>query len=191
VPVDQLETACLVLPSAPRNEDCAVADSGSIPGAGALRYQRQRYRRESPARAVIILAPLDGSEDRWLPIAAAYNAHIDFAAPDVANSPYGELMMLAGAADAPGDEGASYLYRFAGGTLEDIDDRGWLDTLKSRLPDGMRVEPGIATDYTKMSAVAVIAKSESTCCPVGGRAIITLAIEDQRVVVKDVTFEAQ
>lgn len=191
IATDQLGAACLAVPSASDATDCAVVDSNSVTGTPDLRYQRQSYRHEAKARAIIVFAVADSSGTQWLPIAAAYNARIDFAAPETVDSPAGKLMMLAGPADQANDEGVSDLYRFANGTLEDIDDRAWLDTLKSRLPDGLLFEPGIVADYGKMTAVATIAQSQSDCCPIGGHAVIALAIEDQRVVVKDVTFEAQ
>ncbi|HLI20082.1 MAG TPA: hypothetical protein VKV32_03120 [Stellaceae bacterium] len=191
LPTDRIGTACLALPSAPDTTDCTVSDSGSIGGATVLRYQRQSYHHEAAARAVIVFGVGDDAKTQWVPIAAAYDNQVDFAAPAVVDSPDGKLMMLAGAADQADTEGISALYRFAGGTLEDIDDRTWLDTLKSRLPEGLLFAPGIVTDYGKMTATATIAQSESDCCPIGGHAIITLGIENQRVVVTDVTFEPQ
>lgn len=191
IPASQLGTACLSLPSATDATDCAVTDSGGVVGASEFRYQRQSYHHEAKAHGIIVFAAADGSGTQWVPIAAAYNPLADFTAPETVDSPEGKLMMLAATANEANAEGASDLYRFASGTLEDIDDRAWLDTLKSRVPDGMLFEPGIMADYGKMTATATIARSESSCCPVGGHAVITLAIEDQRVVVKDLTFEPQ
>lgn len=187
----QVGTACLPLPASPTTDDCHVVDSGSVIGMGSLRYQRQSYGQEAKARAVVVFAVSDTAGDQWVPIAVAYNAHADFGAPQTVESPDGKLMMLAGEGDGPHDENVSSLYRFATGTLEDIDDRSWLGTLKSRLPDGLVLDPGIVADYGKMTAIATIAQSQSTCCPVGGHAIVTLAIENQGVVVKDVTFTPQ
>jgi hypothetical protein len=188
---DRLGTACLALPPSSAGDDCHILDSGSVTGMGSLRYQRQSYGQEAKARAVVVFAVSDTAGDQWVPIAAAYNAHADFSAPETVDSPYGKLMMLAGEGDGPQDESVSSLYRFSTGTLEDIDDRTWLDTLRSRLPDGLVLDPDVVADYGKMTAIATIARSQSTCCPVGGHAVVTLAIENQSVVVKDVTFAPQ
>ena len=187
----QAEAACLPLPSAANETSCTVADTGTVVGEHTLRYLRQNYGQPAAERAVIVFAPNDSSNAQWVPIAAAYSAHAHFAVPEAVDSPEGRLMMLAGDADAPDQEGVSNLYRFAAGTVEDIDDRTWLDTLKSRLPDGLLFQPGIAADYAKMTATATIAQSDSSCCPIGGHATIALGIADQRIVVKDVTFQAQ
>jgi uncharacterized protein len=181
---DQLGKSCLSLPSAAGNGDCQMDDSSDIAGDTSLRYQRQSYGQQAD-RAVIVFAG-DGKE--WTPIAAAFSEHARFAVPEIIASPAGKLLALAGAADGPHDEDVSALYRFASGTLEDIDDRSWLETLKSRLPDGLTLVPGILADYATMTAVATIARSQSTCCPTGGRVTVALAIEGQRVVVKDVSF---
>lgn len=191
IAADRLGVTCLPLPPSSTGDDCRIIDSASVTGMASLRYQRQGYGGQAKARAVVVFAVSDTAGDRWVPVAAAYNAHADFAAPETVDSPYGKLMMLAGEGDGPHDENVSSLYRFATGTLEDIDDRSWLVTLKSRLPDGLVLDPGIVADYGKMTATATIAQSQSTCCPVGGHAIVTLAIENQSVMVKDVTFAPQ
>lgn len=191
IAADRLGVTCLPLPPSSAGDDCRILDSGSVTGMPSLRYQRQGYGGQAKARAVVVFAVSDTAGDRWVPVAAAYNAHADFGAPETVDSPYGKLMMLAGQGDGPHDENVSSLYRFATGTLEDIDDRSWLVTLKSRLPDGLVLDPGIVADYGKMTAIATIAQSQSTCCPVGGHAIVTLAIENQSVTVKDVTFAPQ
>jgi uncharacterized protein len=193
VPADRVGATCLPLPSAPAATACQVADSGAISGEPRLRYQRQRYgltpgESGAGAGAVIVFAASDSRGTAWTPIAAASSKHGPFAAPATIVSPDGKLLVLAATSDAQGDEAVSSLFRFADGTLEEIDDRSWLDALKSRLPDGLLLDPGIHADYAKMTAVATIARSESTCCPVGSRAEISLGIENGRVVVKDVSF---
>ena len=62
-------------------------------------------------------------------------------------------------------------------------------TLHAHLPDGLVLSPEITADYVKMQAVATTTRSRSSCCAVGSRAVIDLAIEDDRVIVKGVTFD--
>lgn len=186
VPAGTLANSCLALPQQPGN--CKVSAFFTVEGVASLRYQLQTFPQPPPRDTVVIFASAANEHDEWLPVAAAASDHASFSAPKVVASPAGALLLIPGKTDDAEPQDASALYRIAGGTLEDIDNRSWLKTLSARLPDGLGLAPGIFPDYATMRAVATITRSESTCCPTGGQAAITLAIDNDHVVVTDVTF---
>jgi hypothetical protein len=182
VPGASLTTTCIGLPQ--QSAACTVASFAPIEGASSLRYQHVAYADPTPASAIIIFAALPDRSDDWLPLAVKSSKRASLSAPQAIASPAGTLLLIAGNADSDG----SALYRLDQHALQDIDDRSWLETLRSRLPDGLELSPEIVADYGKMQADATVTRSQSTCCAVGSRATIELAIEDDRIVVKGVTF---
>jgi len=181
-----LATTCLALPmAAPPTAGCTVVAFASIDGAPSLRYQLQTEPPPEVHSAVVIFAAVPERPDEWLPLAVTSSQHAILPPPQVTASPFGTLLLIAGGENGDG----SALYRLAEGTLEDIDDRAWLESLRSRLPDGLQLSPQIVADYGKMQAVATTTRSQSSCCAVGSRATIDLGIEDDRIVVKGVTFD--
>ncbi|HEY3919940.1 MAG TPA: hypothetical protein VGL83_19265 [Stellaceae bacterium] len=186
VPAATLATSCLALPHQP--PVCKVSAFFAIKGVPLLRYQLQIHQQQPTRSAVVVFASAANENDDWLPIAVAASDHATFAAPEIIASRFGRLLLIPGRSDDAAAPDASALYRFAEGTLEDIDNTSWLKTLGARLPDGLGLAPGIFPDYAKMSVIATITRSESTCCPTGGQATISLAIENDRVAVTDVSF---
>jgi len=180
LPGATLAHTCLVLPG--RSSNCTVASFAPIKGAPALRYQQQSYSKPASSAVVIFAAPPDRPDD-WLPLAVTTSAHA-LTAPQATESAAGTLLVIAGS----GDSDKAVLYRLNKDALEDIDDRSWLETLHSRLPDGLVLSPDIVADYGKMQAVAMVTRSQSSCCAVGSTATIELAVEDQRVVVRGIAF---
>jgi hypothetical protein len=182
-----LTASCLALPT-PHGDGCSVAAFApiEIEGASSLRYQLQTYAQPPPAHsAVVIFAATQEQPDTWLPLAVTASKDAPLAAPQATVSPFGTLLTVASSAT---NSDGSALYRLTPEALEDIDDRSWLDTLRAHLPDGLALSPEIVADYGKMQALGTTARSQSSCCAVGSRAVIDLAIEDDRVVIKGVTF---
>jgi uncharacterized protein YecT (DUF1311 family) len=181
MPGAALAHTCLALPQ--RSGDCTVAAFAPIGGIPSLRYQQQAYAQPAGASVVVILAAVPERPDDWLPLAAASSVH-SLTPPQAIASPAGTLLVIGGS----GDSDASALYRLDKDALVDIDDRSWLETLRSRLPDGLALSPEIVADYGKMQAVAKVTRSQSTCCAVGGTATIDLTIEGDRIAVSGITF---
>lgn len=179
VPGATLANTCLAVPQ--RSGDCTVKAFAPIEGMPTLRYQEQTYAQPAAASVMVIFAAGPERPDEWLPLAVTSSTHT-LMPPQAVASPAGTLLVIAGGSDA------SALYRLDKDALEDIDDRSWLETLRSRLPDGLALSLEIVADYGKMHAIAKVTRSQSTCCVVGSTATIDLSIEDQRVVVSGVTF---
>ena len=188
VPGATLAASCLTLPVAPDSAGCSVAAYAPIEGATALRYQLQAYSQPAAHNAVVIFAATEDPPDTWLPLAVTTSKDARLGAPQATASPFGTLLMIV--SDGTGESNGSVLYRLTAEALEDIDDRSWLETLRSRLPDGLALSPEIVADYGKMQAVGTVTRSQSSCCAVGSRATIDLTIEDDRIAVTGVTFGA-
>ncbi|HEX3970897.1 MAG TPA: hypothetical protein VHX19_06220 [Stellaceae bacterium] len=180
-----LATSCLALPMYPNNGACSVAAYAPIDGA-PLRYQLQAYTQPTAHNALVIFAATPDQPDTWLPLAVTMSKDASLSAPQATVSPFGTLLTIA--SSGAGESSGSALYRLTTDALEEIDDRSWLDTLHAHLPDGLALSPDITADYGKMQAVATVARSQSTCCTVGRRATIDLAIENDRVTVRGVSF---
>jgi hypothetical protein len=181
VPGATLASTCLALPQ--RSGACAVTAFAPIEGAPALHYQQQHYAPPATSSVIVIFAALPENPDAWLPLAVASSAHA-LTPPQAIASPAGTLLQITG----NGDSDVSALYRLDKDALQDIDDRSWLETIRSRLPDGLALSPEIVADYGKMQAVTTVTRSQSTCCAVGSSVTIDLAIENDRVVVRGITF---
>jgi hypothetical protein len=188
VPGATLAKSCLALPLDLHGEGCSVAAYAPIEGASSLRYQLQAYAQPPAHSAVIIFAATEDQADNWLALAVTARKDSSLTAPQATASPFGTLLTVASSRTAKSD--GSALYRLTPDALEDIDDRSWLETLRAHLPDGLALSPEIIADYGKMQAIATTVRSQSTCCAVGSTATIDLAIEDDRIVVKGVTFGA-
>ncbi|HEY1502908.1 MAG TPA: hypothetical protein VGF92_01345 [Stellaceae bacterium] len=186
VPGATLAASCLALPIYPGNGSCSVAAFAAIEGVPSLHYQLQAYLQPAMQNAVVIFAATQDQPDAWLPIAVTTSKDASLSAPQATASPFGTLLTIA--SNGTGESDGSALYRLTTDALEDIDDRSWLETLRSRLPDGLALSPDIVADYGKMQAVGTVTRSQSSCCTVGSRAIIDLTIEDDHVAVKGVTF---
>lgn len=187
VPGATLAASCLALPMYPNSGDCSVAAYAAIEAAPSLHYQLQTYSQPQLHGAVVIFAAIPDQPDAWLPLAVAMSKDAILSAPQATASRFGTLLTIA--SSGSGESDGSALYRLTPDALEDIDDQSWLDTLRAHLPDGLTLSPEIVADYGKMQAVATTARSQSSCCAVGSRAVIDLAIEDDRVVVKGVNFD--
>ncbi|HEX4191438.1 MAG TPA: hypothetical protein VHY80_00010 [Stellaceae bacterium] len=180
-----LADSCLALPMYPNGGACSVAAYAPIDGA-PLRYQLQAYAQPTAHNALVIFAATPDQPDTWLPLAVTMSKDASLSTPQATASPFGTLLTIAssGASASSG----SALYRLTTDALEEIDDHSWLETLHAHLPDGLALSPDITADYGKMQAVATVARSQSICCAVGSRATIDLAIENDRVVVRGVSF---
>jgi hypothetical protein len=181
-----LATSCLALPMYPNNGNCSVAAYAPIEGVASLRYQLQAYSQPKAHNAIVILAATQDQPDTWLPLAVTMSKDASLSAPQATASPFGTLLAIASSGTS--ESSGSALYRLTTDALEDVDDRSWLDTLHAHLPDGLALSPDITADYGKMQAVATVARSQSSCCTVGSRATIDLAIENDLVVVRGVSF---
>ena len=189
VPAATLATTCLTLPQHHSGEACEVDTFKPVAGDPSLRYQLQNYRDHAYG-AVVVLASAVTEADEWLPVVVASSNTAYFAAPQVIDAQGGKLLVIPGTSTGNAHENESVLYRFEPDSLQEIDDKSWLDTLPARLPSELALSSEIVADYGKMQAVATVTRSQSSCCPTGAQATIDLAIEDNRVVVKGVTFLA-
>lgn len=187
VPGAMLATTCLALPRYHPGEGCEVDAFNPVEGDPSLRYQIQNYAGLAKS-AVVVLARSDG--DGWLPIVVAHGDIAYFAAPRVIEASAGKLLLLPGTGRGTAQENESALYRFEHGTLQEIDDKSWLEGLGAKLPKGLGWDHGIFPDYAKMAAETALSRpGDPNCCPTGGFVRIEIAIENDTVVLKSVTPE--
>jgi hypothetical protein len=70
-----------------------------------------------------------------------------------------------------------------------IDSESWLKDLNARLPAGREVWKGVWPDLATLSAsVWLYKKGDGNCCPSGGEARVSLALENERIAIKDIQF---
>jgi hypothetical protein len=90
------------------------------------------------------------------------------------------------------------LFRFAEGAWRRIKaspfadaagEPGWLEGALARLPEDSGLWKGIPIDFAAMTAETPIWRPEDpNCCPSGGTAILSFAIEGDRLVVREVAY---
>jgi uncharacterized protein len=174
-----LGETCMVLPNQPY--DCRVEESGTV--EAGLSYQLQAYY-DGDVRAVgavVVVAPADSGKFRPVVWDADDSAH--YAAPRIIARPDGKLLELRGSLEGTGDLNASSLYREADGRWREIDASSWLDEMSRRLPKGRSVVKGVYPNWEKMTADTPIWRDrDGNCCPSGGSAHVTLALQDDRIV---------
>jgi hypothetical protein len=189
-PSATLAMTCLELPGYRPGEKCEVDAFKPVEGDPSLRYQLQNY----PGRAdsvVVVLASAQGDADGWLPFVVAHSDIAHFTVPRVIDSPAGKLLLFTDVSVEKSGANESALYRFEHGTLQEIDNKTWLEGLGANLPKGLEWDHGIFPDYARMVAETSLSRpGDSNCCPTGGRVRMDLAIENDTVVLKNVSPEA-
>ena len=161
--------------------DCRVEESGGV-GAG-LSYQLQDYYDgdQRAVGAVVVVAPADLGKFRPVVWDADDSAH--YAAPEIIARPDGNLLVLRGSLEGTGDLDASSLYRQADGHWREIDASSWLEEMAHRLPKGRSVLKGVHPNWKNMTAETPIWRGrDGNCCPSGGSAHATLALQGDRIV---------
>jgi hypothetical protein len=185
-----LANSCLALPAYHPGEECDVDAFKPVEGDASLRYQRQNYPKHAAYGAVVVLASTPSEADEWQPVVAVFSDTAYFTAPRLIERPDGRLLLIAGTGGGTAQNNASALYRFERGTLQEIDDRTWLDSLHAKLPRGLNADHDIFPDYAKMVAETELSRpGDSNCCPTGGRVRLDLAIENDAIVLKNVSPE--
>jgi hypothetical protein len=129
-----------------------------------------------------VFAEIPGRQGRLKPIAAAFADTAHFDEPDMLKPGDATLLLISGHLEGTGNLSAERLFRFEAGRLTPIELGAWQRELASQLPAGLAVWKGIYPDYETMTAETPVWKEgDGNCCPTGGRALIHLALKDQRI----------
>jgi hypothetical protein len=100
------------------------------------------------------------------------------------------ILMLTIRLDGTGAGNASEYYARKNGAWQRIESESWIEDVRKKVPAGLEIWKGIWPDMRSMTAKAgLYRKGDANCCPTGGEAKITLAIENNRFVVRSVTVE--
>jgi hypothetical protein len=110
--------------------------------------------------------------------------------PQIIRNGAGTILMLTIRIDGTGSGNASEYYVRKNGQWQRVESESWIVDVRKKIPAGLEIWKGIWPDMQTMTAKAgLYRKGDANCCPTGGEAKITLAIEDNRFVVRSVTVE--
>jgi hypothetical protein len=110
--------------------------------------------------------------------------------PQIIRNGAGTVLMLAIRLDGTGAGNASEYYARKDGAWQRIESESWVGDVRKKIPAGLEIRKGMWPDMQTMTAKAgLYRKGDANCCPTGGEAKITLAIENNRFVVRSVAFE--
>ena len=161
--------------------DCPVEESGGV-GAG-LSYQLQDYYDgdQRAVGAVVVVAPANSGKFRPVVWDADNSAH--YAAPEIIARPDGNLLVCGGRSRAR----AIWMRAACIARLMDIGERSMprvrLEEMAHRLPKGRSVLKGVHPNWKNMTAETPIWRGrDGNCCPSGGSAHATLALQGDRIV---------
>ena len=177
---------CIKLRDEP-DESCKVEESGSADGEPGLAYQVQSYQAGDLRTAGGIVVLQREPSGRLLPVLwdSADQAH--YVQPARVASPAGALLQVPGGIEGTGNFNAESLYRLTDGRWRAIDIESWQAALASRLPKGLAVWKGMYPDWAKMTvATSLWREHDGNCCPTGGSAYATLALQGDRIVLTGV-----
>lgn len=189
---DSLATACPPLgPDACRVEAAGVillpADTQSGKPARSLYWQQLRTGGEwdMPLAAVILYTPrTDGrlTARTWVQAAIVHE-------PPVLIDGYGDLLVaVPGYHDGTGRMNADVLLRWesdADRPFTQIDVTSWKADLAGQLPPGLEVWKGVGYRWPALMAeTSLWQATDANCCPTGGDAWLSLAIDGDRLVIE-------
>ncbi|MDP3378098.1 MAG: hypothetical protein Q8S53_07010 [Brevundimonas sp.] len=189
---DSLATACPSLgPDACRVEAAGVTlltgDAETGAPARSLYWQQLRTGGEwdMPRAAVILYTPRpDGrlAARTWVQTAIVHE-------PPVLVEGQGDLYVaVPGYHDGTGRMNADVLFRWTPGAdrpFTQIDITSWKDDLAARLPPGLAVWKGVGYRWPALMAeTSLWQESDANCCPTGGDAWLSLAIDGDRLVIE-------
>jgi len=201
-PEQRLRTACLALPSsegpAAQRRACRVAEFRSLGTLDGRRYAFALYEYPPhPAgelaneTAVLILAA--GQPGEWTVEIAERLAEATCERPRLLRHGQESLLHLPCAETGTAGGAIPLLYRRVGPASfrrwQEVEAEGWQAALSRHLPAGTEVRGAVRLDPGRMTAAfALWREADPGCCPTGGRAEARLALEGDRLVLRDVAL---
>ena len=184
--------------SALRRRACRVAAFGALAAVDGRRYSYALYeyrpdpRGEMPHETgIVVLTAAQPGE--WTVEVAERLPFASCQTPRVVQQGRESLLYLpceeVGTAGGP----IPLLYRRTGPASfrrwQPVEAESWRAMLEQRLPAGLELRGAAAFDPERMTATAPLQRAtDQPCCPTGGRAEARLAIEDDRLVLRDLAI---
>lgn len=172
---------------------CVTTGGGYFNAAGRRTFYWQLQEGETPddvAGGAYVLLATD--PDRGLEIlASGAESHHAYEAPELVWIDATPYVAIAGVMAGTGRFNADALYRWTtdpSRPLAKLDNQGWREALGRLLP-GFGVRKGVRFDYGETTITALTALWRDTdpeCCPIGGEARLSFAIEGDRLVLGSV-----
>ncbi len=196
-PIDNIATECL----STTLRDCKVltagyinADQGGHEGESLLAWQTQTgvTFEDGVMGGFVIFEYIDS---RWTVFDSGFDGW-RFLPPRLSDD---GLLLIAGYTGGTGAYNADRLYQWRDLEHDDragwrpIDMHAWLETNKMDLPNGLEIWKGVQYEFEDPWS-GVIARThlwrpdDANCCPTGGSAVINFEIEDDQLVVAEVTY---
>jgi uncharacterized protein YecT (DUF1311 family) len=177
---------CIALRDDP-DESCTVDESGAVDGDPTLAYQAQSYRAGDLRTGGGVVVLRRQASGRLLPILWDSQDQAHYGQPGLVASPAGALLQVPGDIEGTGNFSAESLYRLADSRWRAIDIESWQADLGKRLPAGLAVWKGMYPDWAKMTVETSLWRAhDGNCCPTGGSAYATLALQGDRIVLTEV-----
>jgi hypothetical protein len=184
-----LGASCVPIPAAPKDVACKVDGFGKFADDAALSWQLQIYGDPDnlPQRASVVLAQVDGQQDKDQIVAALYTEDGFVDQPKAINNSFGRFVELSSMADGTGHFNQGMLVVSTEDGWHNVDITAWQNAFAKRLKNGLYAAKGIFPDYAKMTAETPLWKGEDpNCCATGGHARIKLGYKNQRITFEDV-----
>lgn len=189
---DQLNSACL----ASILKGCDVVSSGyvgnrELDGQVAFQTQSGFTDDDGVLDGIVLFVQRDGD---WHLLRAAFDGY-DYTAPIITDWDNGIMLHSAGYSGGTGAYNVDLLYQRRDDVWHPIDIDTWLATAGNHLPAGLEIWKGVDYDiqdwFGGLQAHTWLWRGDDgNCCPTGGEADITFAIEDDALVVTSVVYVA-
>jgi len=199
VGLEQAGAVCLALLPKDQDAACKVEQVARLVAVFKTNvyYAMYRYARpKDPAldyQRVVIFADRRGAGLMQL-FATSGDPAVLYEAPRIIKSADRTLLQIPGHESGTGNFNREQLLSWGSDPERDalraVDSDAWLADLAKQLPSGLAVRKGVYPDYATMTAKTPLWKvDDSEACPTGGRAIIALGWQDDRVVLRSVKVE--
>lgn len=111
--------------------------------------------------------------------------------PDLLQTPIGTVLVLPIAVSGTGGFNDDRFFLWQAPEWRELDATSWQEQLAERLPEGLSVRKGIRIDLSHMHATTPLFHEEDgNCCPSGGTGEFELALQDGRLVLRELQVRA-
>lgn len=170
---------------------CTIMASGTVqaPNGARIAWQKVELSGPFPLTQMVMLFDIDQEAVSFIGQAQTEGF---FGSPELKQDNDGQLLLhvpgvMAGTGSGNGDLLFAYDDK---GNWRQIDIESWKETVELKLPDGFGIWKGVRYQFESMFAWSPVWRdTDGNCCATGGDAYMDFAIDGDRLVLTDLTFE--
>lgn len=113
-----------------------------------------------------------------------------FSKPSIVNTKFGKILYLPDYCDGTGDFNDDNFFIWKKTKWISLDSETWQSNLHKRLPNGYHIMNGMVIDLSNFKVETYLWENgDAHCCPTGGKAEVSLIIQNEKFIIKNITFK--